>query len=489
MARQYFYTGTATPTTTPTYAGEIFVDTTNARVYISTGTSSSSDWDVIPLNLSEITIDGDLDLGGTNKLINALAVDFQGSTELTISSGAITQTQTLHTIDTQSDAASDDLDTITAGTDMNLLAVKLEDNSRIVTLKHATGNLVLPSSTDVTMVANVLYILIYDGSNWNLVSDPAATGSTLPIDDGTSLVKGSINPSKKVRLEADTNVPLSTTIVISAPSADMDMDDIVLGPSSATDNAIPRYDTGTGKLLQDSGVTIDDSDNLSGVAKIETSDHVEVMEIAAPSTPSTGKVAVYAKTDGKLYIKDDAGTETDLTTGGAAVGVYRTIYIDAAAMVPRTTNGAEALTKEFATNYIMIDYLAYDSSTEEGAQFKLPMPDEWDRGTIKVKFYWDAAATASGTCVWGISAGSYSDSDAIDAALGTEVTVTDTLLTVGDVHISDATAAVTVGGSPALEDLIVFQVVAKTSGTIAVDQFLMGVAIQYKEDTSNPVIW
>jgi hypothetical protein len=33
-------------------------------------------------------------------------------------------------------------------------------------------------------------------------------------------------------------------------------------------------------------------------------------EAAAPATPATGKVALYAKTDGHVYSKDDAGTET-----------------------------------------------------------------------------------------------------------------------------------------------------------------------------------
>lgn len=36
----------------------------------------------------------------------------------------------------------------------------------------------------------------------------------------------------------------------------------VVGPASATDNAIARFDSTTGKLIQDSGVTIDDSNNL-----------------------------------------------------------------------------------------------------------------------------------------------------------------------------------------------------------------------------------
>lgn len=198
----------------------------------------------------------------------------------------------------------------------------------------------------------------------------------------------------------------------------------------------------------------------------------------------------------KVILQDDSDSDNIKTVTAQSIadlagsgGLYRDIYIDAAAMVPRETNGAEALTKEFATNDIMIDYLAFDSSTEEGVQFKMMMPDEWDRSTIKLKFYWDGAVTASGTVIWGVKAGALSDDDAIDAALGTQVTVTDTLLAVGDMHVSPATAAITVGGAPELEDMIIFQVVATTGGTISVDQLLMGVGIQYKESATVQTIW
>jgi hypothetical protein len=40
----------------------------------------------------------------------------------------------------------------------------------------------------------------------------------------------------------------------------------VIGPASATDNTVARYDSTTGKLLQGSGVTIDDSDNLGAAS-------------------------------------------------------------------------------------------------------------------------------------------------------------------------------------------------------------------------------
>lgn len=82
----------------------------------------------------------------------------------------------------------------------------------------------------------------------------------------------------------------------------------VVGPSSATDNALARFDSTTGKLIQDSVVIVSDAGAVT------------VPEIAAPSTPAAGTVHIYAKSDGKLYIKDDAGTETDLTGGGSGIG-------------------------------------------------------------------------------------------------------------------------------------------------------------------------
>lgn len=55
--------------------------------------------------------------------------------------------------------------------------------------------------------------------------------------------------------------------------------------------------------------------------KIDPSGFVEFPEVSAPSTPASGFLRAYAKTDGKLYQKNDAGTETDLSaTGGGGSG-------------------------------------------------------------------------------------------------------------------------------------------------------------------------
>ena len=44
----------------------------------------------------------------------------------------------------------------------------------------------------------------------------------------------------------------------------------VVGPASATDNALARFDTTTGKLIQNSGAILDDSNNLSGLGTVSS---------------------------------------------------------------------------------------------------------------------------------------------------------------------------------------------------------------------------
>lgn len=43
---------------------------------------------------------------------------------------------------------------------------------------------------------------------------------------------------------------------------------VVKGPASSTDNAVARFDSTTGELVQNSGVIIDDSNNITGVAAL-----------------------------------------------------------------------------------------------------------------------------------------------------------------------------------------------------------------------------
>ncbi len=63
--------------------------------------------------------------------------------ELTISAGAITVTNSFHSVDTEADAASDDLDTINGGVENMRLTLKPNRSDHAVTLRDGTGNLAL----------------------------------------------------------------------------------------------------------------------------------------------------------------------------------------------------------------------------------------------------------------------------------------------------------------------------------------------------------
>jgi hypothetical protein len=168
-------------------------------------------------------------------------------------------------------------------------------------------------------------------------------------------------------------------------------------------------------------------------------------------------------------------------------GVRRTIYINAGAMVSRTTNGAATGTVETTTNDIMYDSFDFDSTTEEGVGFWLTLPTTYDAGTITAKFNW-TCATGTGNVKWDIAARAFADDDALDQALGTEQSSgTDALLTTGDMHITATTSALTIGGTPAANRPTYFQITRDVgTDTLSADAKLLGVTIEYTESATEP---
>jgi hypothetical protein len=165
------------------------------------------------------------------------------------------------------------------------------------------------------------------------------------------------------------------------------------------------------------------------------------------------------------------------------------LYIPASSMYPRTSNGSAAVAQsEIATSLVNILTLDFDQTTQEFAQFTLSLPRNWNNGTVTAKFYWTASAgTAAQGVVWAISGGAYSDDDALTATLGTAQTVTDALTATNDMHITSATSAITLSGSPADADFLAFQISrnpADGSDTLAADAKLIGVVLTITTDAA-----
>jgi hypothetical protein len=182
-----------------------------------------------------------------------------------------------------------------------------------------------------------------------------------------------------------------------------------------------------------------------------------------------------------------SGTTLNAETGTQNYTTNNTTYtatnywIPAAAWIPRTTTGCGVDSRELATNHQNFDELLFDAGTDEFAQALHILPNTYTNGTITVRFYW-TAASGSGAVIWGIQGRSLANDDALDTAFGTAQTVTDTLLAANDMHITSATSAITLGGTPAASTPIQFQVYRSATAagdTLAVDARLLGVEIVF----------
>ena len=187
----------------------------------------------------------------------------------------------------------------------------------------------------------------------------------------------------------------------------------------------------------------------------------------------------------------------DIEENFDVLGKYNTIWIGAGAMTPLSTNGAAAGVKEYATNDVMMDYFAFDGTTEEYVSFTLVMPENWDLSTVLAKVYWapgSASCSAGDTVEWQIQGISITDDDAIDTAYTDAGEVISGTVLAGknaDLHVTAKTPAITINGTPAAEHLVNFKVSRNVAGTdtMTEDAWLFGVVIQYAASVGIDSAW
>ncbi len=206
----------------------------------------------------------------------------------------------------------------------------------------------------------------------------------------------------------------------------------------------------------------------------------------------TELAAAPAATD-EFYI-NDGGTSKRITAANM-LSAKHTIWVPAAAMTPSATAGcAPFATFETTAGQPDIQYLAFDTTTEEHAQFSVAFPKSWNLGTITFQPFWSriAAPTAGLDGVaWGLQGLAVPDDASIDQAYGTEVVVgLDAAKSTEDLWVAAESGAVTITGTPADDDLCFLQVsrvVASSSplDDLDVDACLIGIKLFYTTDTGT----
>jgi hypothetical protein len=183
------------------------------------------------------------------------------------------------------------------------------------TVGATTPSTVVATQVDITSQGD-LRLQDTTGGEFVAIQAPGTLAAsytlTLPVDDGTS----------GQALVTDGSGVLSWS---SAASGD------VYGPASSTDNAIARFDLTTGKIIQNSGVTIDDSNNVSGVVQLNATTvaattgnittvnattvdttNIEVTSLKAKDGTSAGSIA---DSTGIVTIASSVLTTTDINGG------------------------------------------------------------------------------------------------------------------------------------------------------------------------------
>lgn len=152
-------------------------------------------------------------------LTDAGYLRMQAATGLTISSGAITISRNVHTIDTEGSAASDDLDTINGGVAGFLLYLRTTSSSRDVVVKHGTGNITCAGGADFTLSGIDQFAYgFYDGgtSTWMLAhaTTPGSGSGTVTASGTTAGQVPFMNSASEITSDDDLAFSTSAGLVV-----------------------------------------------------------------------------------------------------------------------------------------------------------------------------------------------------------------------------------------------------------------------------------
>jgi len=204
---------------------------------------------------------------------------------------------------------------------------------------------------------------------------------------------------------------------------------------------------------------------------------------AGPTLSSTGETNV------DININPKGTGVLKSATAAVKIAGLETMWVPSSAMYGATTNPADAQQVETTATRPDMKVLDFDAGTDEFAQFSVAFPKSWNEGTVTYQVYWTPASTNTGDCIFGLQGVAVGDNDTIDVVYGTAVNITDAGIgTVEDQQVSAVSSAVTIAGSPAVDQLTYFQLFrdANAGGdTFSADARVLGIKIFFTTDAAN----
>ena len=402
-------------------------------------------------------------------LANNGIVSGSSQIDITQTTGYTTFSQSLATTDTTQTSQIVSLNTFTASVartntftaSANLELIAIENFTASIAGTNAftaSTNLRLNSIQSFTASANLELIALENyTASLNLRTGSFATTASNTFQGNQSIV-GAVSAS------SFTGSGASLTGVVTQIIAGTN---ITISPTSGTGSVTINASGGGGISDGDKGdITV------SSAGTVWTIDNsvVTVAKISATGTPSA-----------TTFLRGDGSWSTPSGGGGGGTG---TIMLTAAGGWPSLTNGCQPpQSAQTATNLVNFYYLGFlDGATTTNANWAIPMPADYNGGTITAQFYWTANNASTAPVVWGLQARAYPDNSALEAAFGTAQEVADANQGTRFVNISAATSAITIGGTPAAGNFVQFRayrIPSAAGDTLAATAELLSIRITY----------
>jgi len=236
------------------------------------------------------------------------------------------------------------------------------------------------------------------------------------------------------------------------------------------------------------------SNNLSDVDAATTSfDNISPLTTKGDIFGYNGTVhdRIAVGTNDQVLIASSSATN-GIAWADAAADAFgkQTLWIPSGGMLPTASNGASGLAQvETTSGRPDINVLDFDATSDEHAQFDVAFPKSWNEGTVTFQAFWTTTAADTDGIALALQGVAVSDADTIDVAYGAAVVVTDDAQTAAeDLYVTAESAAITIAGTPAEDDLVYFRVfrdVSDANDDMTEDARLIGIKLFYTTNANN----
>ena len=411
----------------------------------------------------------------------------------------------------------------------------------ILTLTHHATDLILPDDSNITTAAgDVACLYEYASADWRLISYSRS--------DATSGVLSVANGGTGATTLTDGGILLgSGTSAITAMSVLAD-GSIIVGDGATDPVELAAFTSSTGTLKHEKGgVEADISAIADGGIVVGTGAGTMAIRASALTGGASGYIKhelggteadLSAVADGDVVVGTGAGSmglesgatfrttvglgtgdspqftnpyastsielghATDTTLTRSAAGELavegtdvkkvgkETIWIPVEALTPATTQPCGDMELiEAGTNDVDYNVMDFDTGSDEYANFRVQFPKSWNESTVTFQVAWTSSATDTDGVAWGLQGVALADDETIDSSWGAAVVVTDdNISAAGDMLITSESSAVTIAGSPGVDETVIFRIfrdVSDANDDMAEDARLLGIRMFFTTDAST----